>query len=766
MRIPKVMLFGMMPVTENSLKGGRNDITNDGKAPLGLWRMRKGMKLGVGSTLISAVGVMTLILIILDVNANTGLDVVTEHTDHVGIAKTQDLIILAKNVPNGIHLRPQKLGRSRIPGNGEMKRAHWHDCWPELLSPQTIDPPSGPVKVDMTNGTAHSQLQMLDSTGLKTMESKMAGKSRIKNNGGKSKAKKQNNGKKGKNPRSGITPKMSGFKEVKTSMKRTNGGVTITGQDYIRNVTFRDDPENLNFSGAVVGAHFLNPWRFPGSRLSQFANLYQKYVFKKAKIRYIPAVPATVAGQMIICFDTDPTYAPLGSSDGVIRSMMAHKNRKIFHVFDDISMDLPLAGRVPLFCDEKGQDLRLNNQAVFWIAMVAPTVTGTGEEWKAAVGSFVIEWEVEFMTQRIEKMQSETVGDQVTLDFERFDRGSWKYALFPTAGATPTTQAGIFIPQAVGNTFGLSRGVAYYYGKVTWTDPQGQTDRFFILFATLVGAQRLDPDDQIYLDESTGENANVIGKWTAVGPASGTRSGEPDNSASFSASVVGEANGLVYAAPVVTSNVFQAKEYLVSIDGGASNSTGSSSDNGAIPGVEPFPGGFQALGAQEPLVYGVVPTDSLLEYVKTQYPGVTRDMLLIAFGYPLGRAVGFISALVTATGLLVRVLTTVTTVVRMTLTVKREVVETVGQFLKKIDLFQPGLEGILYGTHYGHTLTITANPGPPPREEESGDKVKVASKGGIDEFVYVGADGTPRVGNRVHSTVDKIHKAMASAHLR
>ena len=500
---------------------------------------------------------------------------------------------------------------------------------------------------------------------------------------------------------------------------------TVTGQDFVRTLQFLEGDENLNVGGAIVFCQFLNPWRFPGSRLTQFANLFQKFEFKRCMIRYVPAVPATVAGQMILCWDTDPTYAPLGSTQGVIRSMMAHKNRQMFHVFDDMKVVLPQSKSNALFCDTRGQDLRLNNQAVMWAAMVSPVVTATGEQWGSAVGSFVVEWDVQFRTARIAELNAETVSEEVEFDYSRFDVGEWTYRLDYDSGSRPTTQACVFVPQATRGLAGVSRGAVYYLGLVTEAVevPGITVEQFYVLFGSLRGAQQLDANDQIALEEGLQE-ATLRGKWFAVGPESGNRSGQANTAPMLYTRTLSSPDGTLCASPQVDDYTKQAKEYYVSVAGANIITEESTSDEDATAVVFDDAAALRTVGSDRQLIFRRAEPTKLLALT-----GWTPEQFHNLFGFP-ARKRAVVGMLITAAGQLVRVLTAVASLTSLALRIRREVSETLEQFVNRIDLMDPSLIAMLNGVHPGHQLIIV------PRlteykDEKEGEERVVRGKGGL-----------------------------------
>lgn len=82
--------------------------------------------------------------------------------------------------------------------------------------------------------------------------------------------------------------------------------ITIEGCDLLANIAIGEtDPAAA--ASAVLGSVDLNPAiMIPGGRLSQFAELYDKYQYKSVEIYYVPSVGTNVSGCLQIVADPDP----------------------------------------------------------------------------------------------------------------------------------------------------------------------------------------------------------------------------------------------------------------------------------------------------------------------------------------------------------------------------------------------------------------------------------------------------------------------------
>jgi hypothetical protein len=544
-------------------------------------------------------------------------------------------------------------------------------------------------------------------------KSKSSKNTNKKNSNGSKTAKKSSNNQnstKSRTQRSGITPSMRGANEKKMSVQWGQDSVTIMGQDFINVLQFVPESsttgvvytgQSRNFSGAVLACQMVNPWRIPGSRLTQFANLFQRFKFEGFSIRYIPAVPATTAGQIIMAFDTDPTFAPIGSAQSVINTMMAHQNRKLFHVFDDMTMSLPKTSNREYYCDALGQDLRLNNQAVWWAVLVSKVVTSTGNSWQANVGSFVVEWKCRFHLSRIAQVQNTVIYDSVTMAFHAGSTDT-DYSLNFISGAAPTTQAFVIIPQIVVGLTRLTAGVVYYMGG---TNADSSGNLLYTIYGTLRGAQQSIANDIIPVEVITGAAATTLTfLWYPVGPPVGSRSGI-SNALYISGSTLASDLGIVLVSLQFPSRYAQATGYELEFCGVASTGPAySSAEDPTLVVHQTSSGTYHTLTVGTRCEYHSTSCEAFLNPL----PGWDDAMFTTAFGHSPS-VVPTVGVLTVNGGLLCRVLNITGNSAVMTFKVMSETHKTDVDFMAQIDTTNSALNAIANGTNPGQTLTVTTN---------------------------------------------------------
>ena len=523
----------------------------------------------------------------------------------------------------------------------------------------------------------------------------------------------QNKQPKAKVKRSGITPQVK-MSAPKTSIQWGQDVVRISGEDWVDVMEFVN-PEIVagmggegtrNFAGAVIFCQYLNPWRLPGTRLTQFANLFTRFKFTMANVRFVPSVPATTAGQIVAAWDMDATYAPTGPPQQVLRSLIAHKNRQFHHVFDEFSVALPTTQRDTYFCDTRGQDIRMNNQAVFWAALGSPIVGMNGGLWESSFGAFVLRWSVEFSVPKIDNGLQLTTKSQCI--FSLVEGGAEgdlgvEYRLEFNSLSQPTTQTSMIIVQTVSGIVGLEKGSPYYIGSklISSTNPAIYDTQAWWLFSSLRGAQQLDSADVIDLQRNAG-TVTFCCLFYPIGPELSMR--DPSRATTLTMLNLegpGSPQGTRAAALSNTDPGTQAVEYLVNYSG----ISGPRAEEGqtAASLVAESPSGDYVVPVNESLVYRRIGVAKIMSFFNLNDFEFTN-----IFGFPPGEKV-MIGALITAVGgFLIRVISLASTAVRVGMAIKKVLNETDDAFLARVDTSPTGFFAqARQGVFTGHELVLT-----------------------------------------------------------
>ena len=170
----------------------------------------------------------------------------------------------------------------------------------------------------------------------------------------------------------------------------TPGGIRVRGRELIQAL-------NSGLTTLVFGANNTNaavslpltPVSFP--RLTSYVNLYEFYVFHRAKAIFQSNQPTTAGGVSMLAVDYDVKDAVPSSSVGMMRNISSSMSNIYADNACVISKSL---SRLPRYCTSQATstDSAQLNQANVLYAFEG--VTGVN----AAQGYLVIEYDVEFFT--------------------------------------------------------------------------------------------------------------------------------------------------------------------------------------------------------------------------------------------------------------------------------------------------------------------------------------------------------------------------------
>ena len=175
-----------------------------------------------------------------------------------------------------------------------------------------------------------------------------------------------------------------------------NRVATFRGSDFLQTITVLPAPSQLERILAVLN---ISPSAFPGTRLTQLSQLYERYRFTSFRIRYVPAVPTTVACQLLLYLDTDPSDDPdvAPSVEALIRQGTAHTGSQQWNFNAPKNIMLPMRSDKQLYYTG---DIKLNPrfslQAKAFLIQVTNPVDFSGNPTAGEIvaGSLYIDWAV------------------------------------------------------------------------------------------------------------------------------------------------------------------------------------------------------------------------------------------------------------------------------------------------------------------------------------------------------------------------------------
>jgi hypothetical protein len=176
------------------------------------------------------------------------------------------------------------------------------------------------------------------------------------------------------------------------------------GSDFLGPLTVRSSPNST--ADRILLSNSISPSAFPGTRLTQMSNLWERYRFRKFRLRWVPAVPKTIACQLIVYQDTDPLDDPtiIPDADALVRQATAQAGSQQFNFINPMSIDLARRSDDQLYyTGADKQNERFNRQGNFYVIQVTDPLNFNGEAITSDImaGSLYVDWVCEFQIAQI-----------------------------------------------------------------------------------------------------------------------------------------------------------------------------------------------------------------------------------------------------------------------------------------------------------------------------------------------------------------------------
>lgn len=182
-------------------------------------------------------------------------------------------------------------------------------------------------------------------------------------------------------------------------------------RDFISTLKFPSQAEGETVAGSILHRSQVSPFALVGSRIEYLAQIYERYIFTKFDVHYLPCIQNFLGAQCVAYIDTDPADDPslITSVTALRQQAVNQEGAVVFHTGDgqySKCSDKPIAKLVRtnrlsdrLYTSTQDNDLRFTSQGTFNVIMMNNIVGSdlqTSPEDIDQVGTFVVDWEVEF----------------------------------------------------------------------------------------------------------------------------------------------------------------------------------------------------------------------------------------------------------------------------------------------------------------------------------------------------------------------------------
>lgn len=172
----------------------------------------------------------------------------------------------------------------------------------------------------------------------------------------------------------------------------------LRGSDFITAV---NTSPSSSASGTIIASFPISPSAYPGTRLTSLSQLWERFRFTSLNLRYVPAVPMTIACQFIIYIDTDPLDDPntLSNPNAILRQATAQAKSQQFNFNKAKTISLCIRKDDQLYyTGADKQNLRFSNQGTAYIIQVTDVLDFNGATLSTSInaGSIYLDWNVCF----------------------------------------------------------------------------------------------------------------------------------------------------------------------------------------------------------------------------------------------------------------------------------------------------------------------------------------------------------------------------------
>lgn len=183
-----------------------------------------------------------------------------------------------------------------------------------------------------------------------------------------------------------------------------NEVTTLRGSDFLGFVSVLG---SLTTAGERIRKTFpVSPSAYPGTRLAQLSNLWERFRFTRFSLRYVPSVPNTLACQMVLYQDTDPKDDPttITDADALIQQATAQTGSQQWNFNSAKRVDLARrADKELYYTGVTKENVRFNYQGIAYLIQQSACINFNGEAVSDVLecGSIYVDWEVQFQTPQI-----------------------------------------------------------------------------------------------------------------------------------------------------------------------------------------------------------------------------------------------------------------------------------------------------------------------------------------------------------------------------
>jgi len=192
------------------------------------------------------------------------------------------------------------------------------------------------------------------------------------------------------------------FGEPSRSYKMNGEMVVLKGVEFLTSIVAKT--ATYSTPGAIGDLLYVlpvSPAFMAGTDLYKEAQVWEKFKWLRAVVRYVPTCPSTTNGALVAFTDCDierPTFSIVTDGTVRLREALSRKESKEFHPFGQESFIIPN----PIFDDVDWYDLMPGDEgdcaipSIFNIMLASPVTDPNGSTTTMALGQLILEYECMF----------------------------------------------------------------------------------------------------------------------------------------------------------------------------------------------------------------------------------------------------------------------------------------------------------------------------------------------------------------------------------
>ena len=283
----------------------------------------------------------------------------------------------------------------------------------------------------------------------------------------------------------------------------------LCGSDFLGKLSVKAKSNRVTPSDNILLRQPISASSFPGTRLSQLSQLWERYRWSRCNVRYVNAVPETLACQLVAYIDTDPSDDPtvIPDVDALLRQGIAQAGSRQWNFSQDMVIPLFIRSDDQLYytgVDKLNE--RFTLQGVLYILQSSDAINFNGELLTSDLecGNLFLDWGCHFSMPQINPVAADVVAPT-------------ELKLIATVGFTPGQ--GFITASALEPNTDHVISIEFTAGIIAPWAPQSQPPVEDTVTFSVAGADPTVQFERITTEYSTNDTQYIVNVGNSTGGA-------------------------------------------------------------------------------------------------------------------------------------------------------------------------------------------------------------------------------------------------------